>query len=306
MKKYLFGFLMFFALSVDAQYHEVSLGVGIANYYGDLSLINTSTSVIEPITSFSFRDIKMGYTGEYRYHFKKHFSVALCLSHLYVSAYDSDNESNQEYDRAFYRKIRNLSFHSTINEANINVRYEPFRNEEKWNQNKFHLSPYIGLGVGIFKFNPKAFYNGNEYELQPLGTEGQGLPGAKAKYSLTQFSLPMILGFKVTAPNRKVSMAIDVAYRWTTTDYLDDVSTVYADPAVFTANYSASEAALISALAERRQEIDPAGNYAAVTNKGEIRGWANNTDAFLTAQVRFSFLLPSFKGESTDCYRISR
>lgn len=301
MSRVLLGILLSISFIANAQYHEFSFGVGASNYYGDLSPLDSKASIVEPLTSISTQNIHMSYTGEYRYNFKNRFSVGFGLTHMYVGAYDSDNTPDQE---AFSRKIRNLSFNSVINEANLNLRFEPFRNEDNWNQDNFHLSPYIGLGIGIFKFNPTTMYKGQEYDLQPLGTEGQGLPGEKAKYSLTQFSIPFTVGFKVTSPNRKVAMSIDLAYRWTTTDYLDDVSTVYVNPAKINAFYSPSEAALINALAQRRQEIDPSGTYSYATNPGEIRGNSNHNDSYVSAQVKFSFFLPSNSGSSSDCYNI--
>lgn len=303
MKNLFLFILILFSKNTDAQFHEVSFGIGLANYYGDLSPLASDQSLFEPVTSFGIRSNKIGISAEYRYNFIKHFSVGLTLTHMSVAAKDSDNDSKQLYDKEFYRKIRNLSFYSNISEANVNLRYEPFRNEYKWDLDKFHLSPYVCLGVGVFKFNPMTEYKGEEYALQSLGTEGQGLPGQKDKYNLVQFSLPVTIGFKVTAPNRAVSFTLDASYRFTSTDYLDDVSTVYMDPAKFSTFNAVEEASIIKALAERRVEIDPSNQYAYITSTGQMRGNSNNNDAFVTVQARISFLIPTRGSKDYRCTR---
>jgi len=59
-----------------------------------------------------------------------------------------------------------------VNELSLDIRYEPFRNPIMWSNPRWFFSPYAGLGIGIFKFNPKTGYNGQEIELQPLTTKG--------------------------------------------------------------------------------------------------------------------------------------
>ncbi len=56
----------------------------------------------------------------------------------------------------------------------------------------------------MFSFNPQARNvdplaenKDHWYDLQPLGTEGQGLTGQPVLYSLTSFSIPFGLGLKV-------------------------------------------------------------------------------------------------------------
>ena len=130
--------------------------------------------------------------------------------------------------QAFYRLVRNLDFYTDVNELSGDMRYEPFRNPVIWGNPRWFFSPYAGIGLGIFKFNPKTMYNGTEVELQPLGTEGPN-----NTYSLTQLSVPISIGLKLNSPNRKYAIGIDFTYHFTNTDYLDDVSTVYADPSSF-------------------------------------------------------------------------
>ena len=42
--------------------------------------------------------------------------------------------------------------------------------------NRERFTPFVYAGAGMCWFNPQALYEGQWVELQPLGTEGQGLP----------------------------------------------------------------------------------------------------------------------------------
>ena len=91
-------------------------------------------------------------------------------------------------------------------------------------------------GVAVLRHNPKALYAGQWYELQPLSTEGQGLPeypGTKP-YSRFQLTIPVIGGIKY-AINDMINVFLEFGPRITFTDYLDDVSTNYPDEAALRA-----------------------------------------------------------------------
>ena len=92
----------------------------------------------------------------------------------------------------------------------------------------FIVGFYAFAGIGAFYFNPKAFYANQWVPLQPLGTEGQGI-GPLNKYLRFNISLPLGIGFRY-AINYQWRLGIEVDYRKTFTDYIDDVSTVYYSP----------------------------------------------------------------------------
>ena len=122
---------------------------------------------------------------------------------------------------------RNLHFRSTIYELSGQVEFN-FLPYETGNS-LYPFTPFIFVGVSLFRFNPKAEANNGEWvELQPLGTEGQGTTSFqdRKKYALTQFSIPMGGGFKI-AVNKTFNIILEYGIRKTFTDYLDDVSTSY-------------------------------------------------------------------------------
>jgi len=282
----------------SSQNLELSCGVGYAYYYGDL---NTSNLKSSPVTllgeSLNMKNFKLSFSLGARHYFPKIFSIGLNYYHLNLAGYDSDNEAAADpASDAYGRQVRNLSFFSAVNTGFLDLQIEPLRTKKSWDSRKLLFSPYLGFGVGFFQFNPKTMYNGAEVELQPLGTEGQGLPGYANKYRLVDIIIPLNAGLKVYFPSRRVSLALDFNYNHTFTDYIDDVSTVYPNQLDIQAAYQVPNPAkydLITALSDRGLS-----KHAS----GEIRGH-DNYDFFLTGQIKFGYILNTGGGRRYyDCY----
>jgi hypothetical protein len=292
--KYYFIIVSFFvAQTQNAQNIEVSLGAGYAYYYGDLNIKNQKRAAFSVFgEGFDTKNFKLSFSVGTRYYFPKIFSLGINFYHMNLAGYDSDNST---IDDGGGRRIRNLSFHTTVNSGFLDLQIEPFRTPKAWGKHSILLSPYIGGGIGFFRFNPKTMYNGSEVELQPLGTEGQGLAGYAKKYRLVELVVPVNVGFKVYMPSRRVSIGLDLNYNHTFTDYIDDVSTVYPNPVDFQNAYQATSPEkynLVVALSDRGL------NPHAV---GEKRG-SPNYDFFMTGQIKFSYILNGAQSRYYDCY----
>lgn len=286
MRKILIFSVLVYSNTVFGQFQEITAGVGYAYYFGDLNIANSNRAFAVIGDQLDFQNFKMSYSLGYRYSFNNYFSVGLNFYHLYLSGYDSDNNAPVPNDGAYARKIRNLSFHTAVNEAFFDIRLEPFRTVKKWNKNKLHISPYVGFGVGFFTFNPKAFNNaGKEIELQPLGTEGQGMNGYESKYSLFQLTIPVNAGIRFTPKSRQYSISFDFNYNHTFTDYIDDVSNTYAKPTDFANTYQLNNPALYNTLLEMNDRRPVA------YQQPDIRGNKNDNDFFITGQLKFSYFL---------------
>lgn len=290
MKKYILIITLISCIGLNAQFQELGVGVGNSTYIGELNHTNNTL-----FQQFDIKDSKLSLSLGYRYNFTNMFSLGFSFYHLNIAGYDANNSDPVGYDKAFYRKNRNLSFHSSVNQGFVDFRVEPFRTSKSWGNNKMHVSPYIGAGFGFFKFNPKTMYNGQEYELQPLGTEGQGLPGYGSKYSLFETCIPISLGVRFTDKNRKFGVAIDLTNSITFTDYIDDVSSYYVNPSVVNANYDPAKAALVNALGNRN--TFPAG-FTEVTFYDQKRGNTESNDYLMSAQVKFSYYFANNAGNS--------
>lgn len=184
--------------------HEVGLFIGGAYYIGDLNP-HRQFFLTQPAAGAFYR-----FTPNYRYAFRAGVNFGSIMG---------DDSQSGEADQL----QRNLNFKSNIIEGNVIAEFNFL--EYRISNDKYKFSPYIFLGIGVFHFKPQAHYGNQWIDLQPLKTEGE-----KKAYPLTQVSIPFGLGFKMNV-SKQVGLGIEWGPRKTFTDYLDDVSGTYPDPA---------------------------------------------------------------------------
>lgn len=209
----LFGFSSFSQRSSQQNFFslsELGLTYGKMYYIGD---INPYKQFYKTSNSFGLL---------YRYNINSR--LASRFSFLYGQVEGDDASSNNPN-----QINRNLSFFSDIYElaGGIEFHYLPFQMGNK----KYRGTTYIFVQGGGFYMNPKTIYNGEEVELQPLATEGQGtsLSSKKNRYSLFQMCFPIGLGCKFSI-NKFINLNVEIGIRKTFTDYLDDISSdTYVD-----------------------------------------------------------------------------
>lgn len=184
-----------------------------------------------------------------------------------------DANSNSAWIRS-----RNLSYKSKIFEAAFIGAFHPLmlRNTETLPL----LSPYIMAGVGIFSFYPRTLYNGEWLPLRQMNTEGQTSKeySARKQYNLRAISVPVGLGVKYEL-NAKYNIRLEGLYRFTSSDYLDDASTIYVDRSVFPTDVQ-------RILAHRYNELNP-----QLDRTGMARGNANNKDGFYTFNLKVGYVI---------------
>lgn len=247
---------------------EFGFGVGMGHYFGDL---NTNASLNRPKFSAGvfFRKQINNYVG---------VKLSANYAQLGYSDVYSKNETQQ---------LRNLSFNSSIWEIAISGDFNFFKFYP--GVEGYSYTPYVSLGVGLFSYDPYAYYNNEKVFLRPLGTEGQGssLYPDKKPYSTMAFTIPISIGFKYNISD-KTNLFMEVGYRFTGTDYLDDVSTTYA-PDAFPALPNGNPS-LGYILQDRSFELG-----TPIGLKGRQRGNSQQKDAYAIAQVGLSFNISSYR-----------
>ncbi|MEP7164880.1 MAG: hypothetical protein ABI741_09300 [Ferruginibacter sp.] len=216
-------------------------------------------------------------------------AVALRLEGTFGKISGNDNvlEKVDPADIAKTRYNRNVNFRSKITEFSLMAELHPlfiFINYENRESDPPRLSPYLLAGVGYFSFNPQADLNGKWVDLQPLSTEGQGFkeyPDKKV-YKLQQINYPVGLGLKYEISDL-VNLRGEYIYRVTNTDYLDDVSTNYIDPTVYSNYFTGAK--LENAIALSDRQISPA------TGPGGKRGSPKQKDAYFSFNLKISIVL---------------
>jgi opacity protein-like surface antigen len=251
-----------------AQHLEAGILIGATNYLGDLS--NNSGNVY-------LKETKPAVGVLAKYNLSEMLALRLGLNYTWAAGRDA-NVRNDDFVRD-----RNLSFRTNILEfgliGEINIPgYQPYALSRPF-------SPFLFVGIVATKFNPKTRYQGNWVALQPLGTEGQGMPGRPGKYGRTTFSIPFGVGVKYALTD-KINLGIELGARRTNTDYLDDVSGTY----VSYPELAAANGDLAAALGNRTGELT--GGEPVIVETGVQRGDNTNKDWYfiLGLTVTYNFL----------------
>ena len=250
MKNFLALFLsLFFIASSFAQpsnflsRSELGLTLGQMYYIGDLN----------PFSPFK----NSQWAGGLMYRYNIHSRMAMRISYLQGRVEANDNQSNNAL-----LVNRNLNFNSDIKElsAGVEFYYAPFVFGQKRSREAIQGTAYLLAQLGMFYMNPKTEYQGDNIELRPLGTEGQGSSlNKKGTYSNYQLCVPLGVGAKIQW-GKNVTVNLDLTIRKTFTDYLDDVgSSTYVNPALL----EESNGSLAAVLSNR-------------TLDGSIQGYRGN------------------------------
>ncbi|OSZ80980.1 hypothetical protein CAP36_07010 [Chitinophagaceae bacterium IBVUCB2] len=187
------------------------------------------------------------------------------------------------------RYERNLSFRSKITDIQLALEIHPLYFKNYSDDEPPVFSPYAVAGLGYYSFNPEANLNGQWYALQPLRTEGQGFREYRERepYKLNQINVALGLGIKYEV-NSMINARLEAVHRILFTDYLDDVSTTYIDPALFYNYLPANRAAIAQQLYNRRDELNPSDVPPA---SGDQRGDPRDNDAFFTIQLKVGIVI---------------
>lgn len=246
---------------MNAQHLEIGAAGGFSSYNGDLS----------PSTKrFALGEQRYAVGAFVRYQRNDYISFKLGLTAGRLSADDADAKSPG-------RRSRGLSFKSTLFETSFTMEYNILGYEPKFLTKT--ISPYIFVGVGVFAFNPKTLYQGKWVELQPLNTEGQGLPAFpnKKPYKKIALAIPFGFGMKYALTDR-INLGAEFGLRKTNTDYIDDVSTTYVASDIISENYGPVAAALSNP-----------SNTPRTT--GQVRGNPNIKDWYMISSLTVSYNL---------------
>lgn len=177
-----------------------------------------------------------------------------------------------------YYQNRNLNFQSLLVEGSFGLEfnYLTYVTGRTIGQ-RYWYTPYMIVQLAGFYFNPKAMLDDNLYELQPLGTEGQGTSlSNKRNYRRFQPSIPIGLGLKINL-SKKVQFSLEYGIRLTFTDYLDDVSGTYVDRI----ELAAINGEIAATLSDR--SLNPMGNSGRNTGMRRGDGVFNDWYAFFGA-----------------------
>ena len=259
MKQLLLAFATLLALQLPAQNFEIGLSLGHTSYIGDLVCLEGGGHLKE------FAPL----VGAFVKFNQNRFSTKLGFMTSSISATPT-NSHHPERGLWFKSPIREFALTGELNLFYINL-----------NQHSF-FTPYVFGGMAIYQFNPKAEYDGEWVELQPLGTEGQGMDGYNLPYQLTQLAIPFGGGIKYKV-NKRLMIGAEVGIRKLFTDYLDDVGGTEVNFKELISEHGET-AAMVSVPANQMEKV-LSGESVLYT-----RGGAGN-DMYYTCQINLSFTI---------------
>lgn len=191
-------------------HHEFGVFVGTANYRGDLQKNFFPNYGYKPV-----------YGLMYKYFMNPFLGIRAGLSYTNLTAADS-------LSRIASQEQRNLRFSTQLLETQLGLEL----NLLPVSLENMKVSPYVFGGVSVFYANPytDTAYGQGKVFLRPLNTEGQALPNYpdRKPYSLVNFAGTFGGGLKAFVCN-KVMFGLELGFRYTSTDYLDDVSKTYVN-----------------------------------------------------------------------------
>ena len=213
MKRILLSLALILPFCMKAQppapmpHHEIGLFAGVSNYYGDLQ------DNLFP---------EYGYKPNMGVFYKwfMHPRIGLRFGANYTRLTAADSLSNIPV-----KKLRNLRFETGLFEMHGGIEL----NLLGVDVDRAKFSPYVFGGVGFFYYNPYTDgLNGEKVFLRPLSTEGQGIPTYpdRKQYSLFNLAFPIGGGLKFFV-GKTLMITTEIGFRYTTTDYIDDVSKSY-------------------------------------------------------------------------------
>lgn len=246
---------------------EIGLSVGAAHYFGDL---NPNGNINRP---------KMAFGAFFRKQFGKYIG-------LKVSGHFAQLGYSDIYSKNEVQKRRNLSFNTNTWELALSGDFHLYQFFP--GQMGYEFTPYVTLGMGLFTYDPYAYLKGQKYFLKPLHTEGQTYIAGFQPYNSMAMCFPVGLGFKYNVRGN-TNVFMEFGYRFTNTDYLDDVSTAYAGSAAFPplANGDPSPAFL---LQDRSYELG-----TPIGIKDRQRGISKQNDQYAFVELGVSISLFSYK-----------
>jgi hypothetical protein len=269
-------------------YFAVGGGINALNYFGEIAPRPTTLS-----TDISFTRPGINLFLKQKFGDRYSWKVNFMWGRLQASDTETVGADNFDSENA-NRYLRNLSFRNDIYELSLQGQVDLFKHGGRFSSRP-PLNVYAIFGLGVIYHNPKGevpeyfttdpfLTDGNPIDfpnryfpleqagewvsLRELGTEGQffsqevrdqyqdlyskELP---TPYSRIQIVIPVGIGARYKLTNN-LDLALEIGYRHTFTDYLDDVSGEYVDLSGFGDPAANPNAALAMAMSDRSNQFD--------------------------------------------------
>lgn len=248
----------FLSWKMNDRYFSAQAGLGFATYFGELQHTGKVQSEVS--------NLSLGLEAR----ILPKIAVRAELGRYSIRGNDTHAADSS------YEKQRNLSFESTNWELSLQGIFFMRKYRGVYHK-RWQVDPYLLTGVGTTFISPKTTFSEQEIRLYQIETEG-------VDYSRFTMIVPVGAGLKFRV-NPFLNFITEITYRFTFSDYLDDVSS----------NYPGSYPDITTELLSNRKNEIPVINEDAYDNlliPGGPRGDNSDKDAYLFLNFKIEFFLP--------------
>ena len=266
------------SLSGYCQYNvDYGFSLGASNYLGEIGggIGSRRGGVVDMKLNFT----KWALGGFYRYRVSPKIAVKASLNYIRLSGDDSKTLNPS-------RRARNLNFKNDMIELTGVGEYYIYKVNDVGRTGRYStdFNLYLYGGIGVFYSNPKGQNSAGDWvSLKPLETEG-------VSYSNINLAIPLGIGFYYTI-QRKYRIGLEIGWRTTFTDYIDDVSTVFANDFDGLSNKTDQE--VIDQINADNGFVQGDDEFLKQEyfETGNKRGDPEHNDSYMTATVNFSWAI---------------
>jgi len=280
-------------LSTTNSRFEIGINAGPMNFLGDLGGNRGQGTIGPKDTNIPVTNAVFGISASY--YPSEWFGLRVAGN---IGGMDGDDRLIRDYTAPLgeeARKYRNLTFRSPLYEGYLAAEIFPtVLISQRMGNGLPRFRPYLIGGVGILSFKPQGLYtapDGTEswVDLKPLRLEGQGMiETGIPEYKLNTYNIPLGLGIKYDLTER-LTFSIEFIHRMTGSDYIDDVSNKYIDPALFDKYLSPDQAAIAKVMANPSSFFP--SNIPGYTpyRPGKMRGNSKWNDSYYSSTFRLTW-----------------
>jgi len=266
------------SLSGYSQYYiDFGISAGASNYLGEFGGGEGEGRGF--VADMEFGATRLALGGFIRYRVSPSFAVKGSLNYIQLTGDD-------QISKNYARRARNLNFKNDIYEFLTTVEYYIYKVNDVGGTGRYRsdFNLYLYTGLGAFYSDPKGQNATDEWvSLRGLNSEGKS-------YSPISIAIPLGIGFYYTV-NKQYRIGMEIGYRTTFTDNIDDISGNYANN--FDGITNKTSQGLIDQINSEngvslgdREFILPVHFDA-----GSKRGNPDSKDSYLTATINFSYAI---------------
>jgi hypothetical protein len=291
----LFGAVLLLSVANAQRGYKLEFGIatGLSNYLGDIGGRDKTARPF--VYDLKLAKTRWNETVFMRYRFDPLFALKVSFNYLRI-------EGDDKLSTNPGRRYRNLSFRNDIYDVETTINWLFYSSSSPmgvYARSNVYFTAYLFTGIGAFHHDPKTLYQGAYIPLQPVKTEG-------VTYSKWGYCVPLGAGFYVTINKRRRShrIGLEVNWRYTNTDYLDDISTVYKSPSELPSSQAVTLSNRNTELARQPEGMSRNYGWQGTDKDGNPinkapRGNPGNKDSYISVNITYGIALKKGRGRFT-------